>query len=240
MPKKDTPKSSITDDKKERTNYGYIFAILFVALGFSVARGFAMLSKDLMTQEEFNKMLEIEDPYAILEASPSTSQDELHKKWKKVMVQNHPDRHPGDEEKREKYLTINSAYDLLKTKEKRTYYNRIYRFKKVLYHLNKAFEVLNKPTRMIRDRYNLDSNKEKEALIYNLEFAYSMIVAIIGQVILLHIFALLPKFITSPIYFIFDWVTFLTFCPLTIPWRMLNWINDMTWGLLMVAPISFT
>lgn len=216
----------------------YICIITCIALAFAILRGVVLSSESLMTEKEFEKLQEVEDPYGVLEASPKTSQEELHKKWKKVMVENHPDRFPGDEKKRATYLRINEAYDLQKTKEKRRYYNLVYRFKKLISIANKIFLMLNKPTKIIRDIQQLKHEKH-EAVIYNLEFGYSLILAFAFQFLMQKMFTFQPNFITKPVYYIIDWMFFLTFCPQTTPYRILRYLNTKMSGMLVLQPIAY-
>ncbi len=64
------------------------------------------------------------DYYATLGVSRNATQDELKKAYRKLAVQFHPDKNPGNKEAEEKFKEINEAYDVLKDDQKRAAYDR--------------------------------------------------------------------------------------------------------------------
>jgi len=54
------------------------------------------------------------DYYEILGADRNTSDAELKKKFRKLAMQYHPDKNPGDKEAEERLKLINEAYTTLK------------------------------------------------------------------------------------------------------------------------------
>ena len=66
----------------------------------------------------------MEDLYEILEISHDATQDEIKKKYHKLVLQYHPDKHPGDKDNEEKFKKINAAYTVLKDPDKRAQYDR--------------------------------------------------------------------------------------------------------------------
>lgn len=61
--------------------------------------------------------------YDLLGVSPSASQDEIKKAFRKMAMQYHPDRNPGDKEAEQKFKKINEAYEVLKDDQKRAAYD---------------------------------------------------------------------------------------------------------------------
>lgn len=68
-------------------------------------------------------MLEI-DYYEILEVAKSADKSTIKKAYRKLAMQYHPDKNPGDNEAEEKFKAINEAYQVLSDDEKRLLYDR--------------------------------------------------------------------------------------------------------------------
>lgn len=64
------------------------------------------------------------DYYEILGVSKSASADEIKKAYRKVAMQYHPDRNPGDKEAEEKFKEAAEAYEILSDADKRAKYDR--------------------------------------------------------------------------------------------------------------------
>jgi len=61
--------------------------------------------------------------YKILGISPNATQQEIESAYRKIVLENHPDLHPGDKEKEERLKQANEAYAVLKDPEKRRAYD---------------------------------------------------------------------------------------------------------------------
>ena len=74
---------------------------------------------------EFNdKMAEKRDYYEVLGVSKDASADEIKKAYRKLALQYHPDRNPGDKAAEEKFKEAAEAYDVLSDETKRKRYDQ--------------------------------------------------------------------------------------------------------------------
>jgi molecular chaperone DnaJ len=64
------------------------------------------------------------DYYEILNVSKNASADEIKKAYRKVAMQYHPDRNPGDKEAEEKFKEAAEAYEVLSDADKKAKYDR--------------------------------------------------------------------------------------------------------------------
>src|SRR5664279_5505485 len=64
------------------------------------------------------------DYYEILGISKSVTADEIKKAYRKVAMQHHPDRNPGDHTAEEKFKEAAEAYEVLSDPDKRAKYDR--------------------------------------------------------------------------------------------------------------------
>jgi len=64
------------------------------------------------------------DYYKILEVSQEAGGEDIKKAYRRLALQYHPDRNPGNKEAEEKFKDINEAYEVLIHKEKRRQYDR--------------------------------------------------------------------------------------------------------------------
>ena len=62
--------------------------------------------------------------YEILEITRAAPVDEIKKSYRKMAMQYHPDRNPGDKEAEEKFKEAAEAYEVLSDQEKRSIYDR--------------------------------------------------------------------------------------------------------------------
>jgi molecular chaperone DnaJ len=65
-----------------------------------------------------------QDYYATLGVERGASADEMKKAYRKLAMQYHPDRNPGDAKSEAKFKELNEAYDVLKDDQKRGAYDR--------------------------------------------------------------------------------------------------------------------
>lgn len=64
------------------------------------------------------------DYYEILQVARTASGEELKKAYRRLAVQHHPDRNPGDKKAEELFKEINEAYSILSDANKRSAYDR--------------------------------------------------------------------------------------------------------------------
>lgn len=64
------------------------------------------------------------DYYEILEVTRSASDEELKKAYRKLAVQFHPDRNPGDKAAEDKFKELNEAYQILSEPKRRMAYDQ--------------------------------------------------------------------------------------------------------------------
>src|SRR4029079_11020109 len=62
--------------------------------------------------------------YEVLGVERTVNDDELKRAFRRLALQWHPDRNPGDASSEARFKEINEAYDILKDPEKRAAYNR--------------------------------------------------------------------------------------------------------------------
>ena len=67
--------------------------------------------------------MEKRDYYEVLGVGKSASADEIKKAYRKLAIQYHPDKNPGDKEAEEKFKEAAEAYDVLSNPEKRKRYD---------------------------------------------------------------------------------------------------------------------
>jgi len=68
--------------------------------------------------------MEDRDYYKILGVSRNANEEEIKKAYRKVAMQYHPDRNPGDKEAEEKFKLASEAYEVLRDPQKRDIYDR--------------------------------------------------------------------------------------------------------------------
>jgi molecular chaperone DnaJ len=65
-----------------------------------------------------------QDYYATLGVAKDASADDLKKAYRKLAMQYHPDRNPGDKKAEHRFKELSEAYDVLKDDQKRSAYDR--------------------------------------------------------------------------------------------------------------------
>ena len=64
------------------------------------------------------------DFYSILGVPRSATAEELKKAYRKLAMQHHPDKNPGDKKSEERFKEISEAYDVLSDDKKRQNYDQ--------------------------------------------------------------------------------------------------------------------
>ncbi len=69
--------------------------------------------------------MDYKDYYKILGVERSASADDVRKAYRKLAMQYHPDRNPGNKQAEEKFKEINEAYQVLSDSQKRARYDQL-------------------------------------------------------------------------------------------------------------------
>lgn len=69
--------------------------------------------------------MEYKDYYKILGVDRNASTDEIRSAYRKLAMQYHPDKNPGDKKAEEQFKDINEAYQVLSDDNKRSHYDRL-------------------------------------------------------------------------------------------------------------------
>jgi curved DNA-binding protein len=69
--------------------------------------------------------MEYKDYYRVLGVERSASADDVRKAYRKLAMQYHPDRNPGDKQAEEKFKEINEAYQVLGDPQKRARFDQL-------------------------------------------------------------------------------------------------------------------
>jgi len=64
------------------------------------------------------------DYYEVLDVHRNASETEIKKAFRKLAIQHHPDKNPGDKESEEKFKELTEAYEVLSDPEKRAQYDQ--------------------------------------------------------------------------------------------------------------------
>jgi len=69
--------------------------------------------------------MDYKDYYKILGVARNAGADDIRKAYRKLAMQFHPDRNPGDKQAEDRFKEINEAYQVLNDSQKRTHYDRL-------------------------------------------------------------------------------------------------------------------
>ncbi|CAG0995965.1 Curved DNA-binding protein [Anaerolineales bacterium] len=72
-----------------------------------------------------NGIMDYKDYYKILGVERKASADDIRKAYRKLAMQHHPDKNPGDKKAEEKFKEINEAYQVLSDETKRARYDQL-------------------------------------------------------------------------------------------------------------------
>ncbi len=65
-----------------------------------------------------------QDYYETLGVTRTASQDDIQKAYRKLAIQYHPDKNPGDKKAEEKFKELSGAYEVLSDAQKRAAYDK--------------------------------------------------------------------------------------------------------------------
>ena len=69
--------------------------------------------------------MDYKDYYKVLGVERSASADDVRKAYRKLAMQYHPDRNPGDKQSEDRFKEINEAYQVLNDPQKRARYDQL-------------------------------------------------------------------------------------------------------------------
>jgi len=72
-----------------------------------------------------NSGMDYKDYYKILGVERKASADDIRKAYRKLAMQHHPDKNPGDKKAEDKFKEINEAYQVLSDEQKRARYDQL-------------------------------------------------------------------------------------------------------------------
>jgi curved DNA-binding protein len=72
-----------------------------------------------------NSIMDYKDYYKILGVERKASADDIRKAYRKLAMQYHPDKNPGDKKAEDKFKEINEAYQVLSDETKRARYDQL-------------------------------------------------------------------------------------------------------------------
>jgi curved DNA-binding protein len=72
-----------------------------------------------------NSIMDYKDYYKILGVERKASADDIRKAYRKLAMQHHPDKNPGDKKAEDKFKEINEAYQVLSDEQKRARYDQL-------------------------------------------------------------------------------------------------------------------
>ncbi len=69
--------------------------------------------------------MDYKDYYKTLGISRNANADDIRKAYRKLAMQYHPDRNPGDKQAEERFKEVNEAYQVLSDSQKKAHYDRV-------------------------------------------------------------------------------------------------------------------
>lgn len=167
-------------------------------------------------------LIDTDDPYETLGVSYEMSHDDIHKKWKSMVVQLHPDKNRDDPDAPEKLADINAAWNQIKKPDDKDFYDTWFAIMYSIKKITKWVRRSNKPVILAAKMMGMPAPEENYLEFVYLQYAWGFIFALILQIIPIGMWIyLIPSFLKKILGLIWRVMTF--------PFRVCWWGTKLSW-----------